>query len=338
MGVAEIHGGPGDDYVDVAQCTGTGFHGNSGAAEACDVPCPGGEGAPCTDHGDCDDGLFGSGTCTCDEGAGWAGAACNATCAPPRVERVSGCADDDDFAALDCPTEGGLVLTVNVTRQDLGALTVTVGGAACLPVEDCAPIQDGMSCDKWITLSDHEFTCGSLERQGYTCAGCECPTTPQPTRSPSPPTASVDDDEPTPTGYPTIHPTSSAPTAADLDGGEAAEITSGAAALVFPAPAKVVLRCTLPEGTGAEQEVLVASSACQYTRPSHALSFAPPSVTNVSGCEDGAAGSTFSCPPEGNSFPHGVRLLTLDGTNFGRRGAVVLIGGATCHRTSSSFL
>jgi len=58
------------------RCTGACAAGLFGAT--CDQTCPGGAATPCSGNGTCDDGVDGSGLCTCDDG--YAGADCSETC------------------------------------------------------------------------------------------------------------------------------------------------------------------------------------------------------------------------------------------------------------------
>jgi hypothetical protein len=91
------------------------------------------------------------------------------------------------------------------------------------------------------------------------------------------------------------------------------------------------IECLLPSGTGQSQSVVV-SSVSQFSAPVKTLSFAAPNITGVTGCVDtqltSQMASTIGCNRDGG------QIITITGTNFGVRGATILIGNTVCGSTT----
>ncbi|XP_034005716.1 stabilin-2 [Trematomus bernacchii] len=151
------------------------------------LECPGGVGAPCSNHGKCDDGHLGNGTCTCDPGfggvacetcsAGFFGASCTAcSCS-------SGSCEDGLRGSGSCFCEAGWTGTKCDT--ELG------GGVQCAP--PCAPkavcqqnntcvcrpfyLGDGLTCTAVELCSTWNGGCSRLARcsQRGEQVSCTCP-------------------------------------------------------------------------------------------------------------------------------------------------------------------
>lgn len=82
--------------------------------------------------------------------------------------------------------------------------------------------------------------------------------------------------------------------------------------------------CTLPEGTGRNQAVIVNSNN-QFLPTRNLVSYGAPEVTKIFGCTGGATPLDITgCDRRGG------QRLTIQGTNFGAKGATVLIGSKPC--------
>lgn len=78
------------------------------------------------------------------------------------------------------------------------------------------------------------------------------------------------------------------------------------------------IKCTLPQGAGLDQHVVVQRSGGEISLPFQGVSYAAPSIAGISGCP--GAG----CPRAGGT------TITITGTNFGPPTGTVLVGGANC--------
>ncbi|XP_063761654.1 stabilin-2 isoform X2 [Eleginops maclovinus] len=142
----------------------SGYHGRD-----CLV-CPGGVGAPCSNHGKCDDGHLGNGTCTCDPGfggvacelcnAGFFGASCRACNCSPH-----GSCEDGLKGSGACFCEEGWTGPKCDTELD--------GGVQCTP--HCSPkaiCQQNNTCVCRPFYQGDGFTCTAVDLCNTWNGGC----------------------------------------------------------------------------------------------------------------------------------------------------------------------
>ncbi len=84
------------------------------------------------------------------------------------------------------------------------------------------------------------------------------------------------------------------------------------------------LTCVLPTAVSPCLAPVIVSATGQFSAPVDLLSYAPPTITSVTGCTATGSGSIVNCARNGNT------TITIRGANFGARNAVVLIGAVTC--------
>lgn len=92
--------------------------------------------------------------------------------------------------------------------------------------------------------------------------------------------------------------------------------------------------CLLPPGSGLLQSVLVSAEILglpQFSRPALVVSFTPPSITALRGCDQpaGGPGGTDVTALTGCSRDGGG-VLYVQGTNFGESGATIQVGALPC--------
>ena len=181
-----------------------------GLGDACDgcepgyfglacTPCPGGAATPCSGHGTCDDGIAGTGMCTCAEG--WQGTDCaadvdecatgeancdaHATCSNTPGSFECGCDagwSGDGVVCVDvdeCAT-GAAPCDAHATCANTpGAFTCTCDagwsgdGVSCADVDECAAGTDDCDVHATCTNAPGSFSCacdGGWSGDGVSCA------------------------------------------------------------------------------------------------------------------------------------------------------------------------
>jgi hypothetical protein len=91
-----------------------------------------------------------------------------------------------------------------------------------------------------------------------------------------------------------------------------------------PVPGKLdtALTCSLPAGTGLAPSVVINRGAA-FSEPVDFISYAPPTLLSVEGCVDQGI-TTTECSRDGDG------IITINGYNFGFKGANVLVGPRGC--------
>lgn len=116
-----------------------------------------------------------------------------------------------------------------------------------------------------------------------------------------------------------------------LDSGVSVEVAGARCENVALGPVNDSITCTLPEGSGMDQLVQIKTLFTSLTSlPFAGVSYAPPvvtGVTSVSGCSTDKTGKVVDCTRAGYS------VIELTGSNFGKSGAIILIGGVRCNKS-----
>lgn len=100
---------------------------------------------------------------------------------------------------------------------------------------------------------------------------------------------------------------------------------SGETCLPLLSPNTSFIECQLPEGTGADQPVIVSANSLLSAQV-RALSYAKPTITAVEGCTPNSEDTRHAI----NCNRTGGDRITIRGSNFGPRGARVRIGSESC--------
>ncbi|XP_071358845.1 stabilin-2 isoform X1 [Trachinotus anak] len=132
--------------------------------------CPGGVGSPCSNHGKCDDGHLGNGTCTCD--AGFRGMACEQcsdgfygpTCKACNCSEHGSC-DDGRRGTGSCFCEAGW----SGERCDTEQTEVFLCSPPCSSKAVC---QENNTCICWPFYEGDGFTCTVVDMCHIWNGGC----------------------------------------------------------------------------------------------------------------------------------------------------------------------
>uniref|UniRef100_A0A3Q3IUB1 Stabilin 2 n=1 Tax=Monopterus albus TaxID=43700 RepID=A0A3Q3IUB1_MONAL len=135
------------------------------------LACPGGSGSPCSDHGKCDDGQLGNGTCTCE--AGFRGVACEQcshrfygpTCTACNCSEHGSCDDGRKGSGL-CFCEAGWTGDRCETQQaDVSAVVdmCQVWNGGCAKGATCSQKGEMVSCTCPRGHSGDGFTCQPID-------------------------------------------------------------------------------------------------------------------------------------------------------------------------------
>uniref|UniRef100_A0A8D0DEB8 Stabilin 2 n=1 Tax=Sander lucioperca TaxID=283035 RepID=A0A8D0DEB8_SANLU len=156
---------------------------NSGCRSICSVPiwqpkcchgyygrdclvCPGGVGSPCGNHGNCDDGHLGNGTCTCD--AGFGGVACElcsdgfygASCKPCNCSEHASC-DAGRKGSGSCFCEAGWTGERCQTPQAMDVCGTWNGG--CAKGAKCSQRGETVTCSCPKGHTGDGFSCQPID-------------------------------------------------------------------------------------------------------------------------------------------------------------------------------
>eukprot|EP01012_Entosiphon_sulcatum_P051097 TRINITY_DN7013_c0_g1_i3.p1 TRINITY_DN7013_c0_g1~~TRINITY_DN7013_c0_g1_i3.p1 ORF type:complete len:4070 (-),score=286.73 TRINITY_DN7013_c0_g1_i3:31-12240(-) len=238
----------------------------------------------------------------------------------PVLSRVSGCVDDN-LSTRNCPIGGGIPLTIYGSNFGGSGASVTVGTTLCASVV--------------YVISGTQLQCTLPSGIGTNIVTVTTPTgvSSQTDRlvmyanSITPVVSSVrgctdtgDDTVQCPTVGVRITITGS------NFGSSGAVVSVGTLScttVAYTIPDQQ-LTCFLSQsGVGLNNPVVVTVSGQSSVQTDKFVSYAPPSVTNVRGCQD-TSDDTMQCPTSGGT------LLTINGANFGVFGATVSVGSQQC--------